>query len=676
MKPGLVPALPAAFSLLLSACTVGTTVFWQDSGFYLVAVHQMSVLYPHGFALYQALCKAWTLIASPIFGFTLAVHLFSAIAAAAGASFTALAARDFLRRVEPSKDPGIPAILAGCVLAAGYCYGHAAIIAKCYSLFTALLAALLWLAVRAERKGEFLAFGAVLGLSWAAHPSAGLLLPAVIAYAWARRDRIREWGWGFTAGVAGVAVASAFLPSLLLPVLAARESMFDLGTPRTAGDLAKYISGTQFTGQKESFAFEGWRWTSAARYAWEEYLGVGALMLALGAVRLFRLSRPFLALLASWVGPVVVVTLLFRAEGQFDQWLVAAFVPLSLLVALGFSWVAERGRPALAAAGVAALGWLLAVNVPLLNQRGYGWAEQYGRLLLKNLDPNAVVLFSRDDPVAIISYLQVVRGERPDVAALSSALLGQEWLDRRIQSRTGLAIPEYKLLRGRMRDSLWKIVTITAFVNQNVGEGRPIFLDLRPDDRFLRPDVVVVPAGMLWKAVTRDKAGIDLRYWDYPLEPEAIPRAGRRARGHWSYATAEGTEMRPEPYEDRLFLPLLWSKVRMADALLPSDPAAALALYDRVFAAHPESAAEARLVYHRAVALYSLGRPAQALAALQTLLGLKPPPDIAVFAHFSLGEVTGQLGRRDEARRHYEDALRLDPPPALRQAIQQQLQKP
>ena len=56
-KQVLVFALPALFSLLMSALTVGTTVFWQDSGFYLNAVHEMSVLYPHGFALYQVLCK-------------------------------------------------------------------------------------------------------------------------------------------------------------------------------------------------------------------------------------------------------------------------------------------------------------------------------------------------------------------------------------------------------------------------------------------------------------------------------------------------------------------------------------------------------------------------------------------------------------------------------------------
>ena len=106
MKRGAVPGIPFLFSLFLSACTVGTHAYWQDSGYYLTAVRDLSVLYPHGFVLYLCLCKAWTFLAAPVFGFTLAVHLFSSLMAAAGASFAALAARDFLRRLDPSKPAG------------------------------------------------------------------------------------------------------------------------------------------------------------------------------------------------------------------------------------------------------------------------------------------------------------------------------------------------------------------------------------------------------------------------------------------------------------------------------------------------------------------------------------------------------------------------------------------
>src|SRR5436190_7336834 len=93
-----VPLIPFGFSLLLSLSTVGGRVFWQDSGFYLTAVHELAVLYPHGFALYLLLAKPWSLAVAPLAGFTLAVHLFSSVCAAGAAAFLALAARDFLRR--------------------------------------------------------------------------------------------------------------------------------------------------------------------------------------------------------------------------------------------------------------------------------------------------------------------------------------------------------------------------------------------------------------------------------------------------------------------------------------------------------------------------------------------------------------------------------------------------
>src|SRR5579859_129248 len=308
MKRGAVPGIPFVLSLLLSACTVGTHVYWQDSGYFLTAVRELSVLYPHGFVLYLLLCKAWTLVAAPVLGFTLAVHAFSSLMAAAGSSFTALAARDFLRRLEPGKAPEIPAIGAGCLLAAGYCYGHAAIIAKSYALYYALLALLLWLLVRAQRKRDFLALGAVLGLSWAAHPSAAFLVPGLLVYGWARRDLIRLWGWGFFAGVVLLAAACAFLPCLLLPVLSARESMADLAQPRTLREIVAFVSGERFTRQEGAFGVSPSRIAAAFRYLAEEYL-VGALPLFVGLWVLGRKHRPEAILLAAWVLPVLGITL-------------------------------------------------------------------------------------------------------------------------------------------------------------------------------------------------------------------------------------------------------------------------------------------------------------------------------------------------------------------------------
>src|SRR5258708_22782688 len=119
MKQGAVPGIPFLFSVILSACTVGSHVYWQDSGYYLSAVRDLSVLYPHGFVLYEMLCKGWTLLAAPLFGFTLAVHLFSSLCAAGGAAFTSLAAPRLPRKPDPPKPPQHPPLLRGRPLVAG-----------------------------------------------------------------------------------------------------------------------------------------------------------------------------------------------------------------------------------------------------------------------------------------------------------------------------------------------------------------------------------------------------------------------------------------------------------------------------------------------------------------------------------------------------------------------------
>src|SRR5882672_3407778 len=535
MKRAAVPGIPFLFSMFLSACTVGSHAYWQDSGFYLTAVRELSVLYPHGFVLYLLLCKTWTLVAAPLFGFCLAVHLFSSLMAAAGAAFTSLAARDFLRKLDPAKSADLPAIGAACLLSAGYCYGHAAIIAKAYALFHALLALLLWLLVRAERKRDFVAMGAVLGFAWAAHPAAALLVPGLLGYGWARRNLMRVWGWGFFVGVVALAAVCAFGPCLLLPVLAARESLLDFAQPRSLRDVVAFVSGETYTKQEGAFGFAAWRWIAGLRYVWEETLAGGLILMGLGAWTLGQRQRSFLLLLAGWIVPVGGVTLLFEREGQFDQWLVFVYIPMALLTAVGISRIlVRRPREGLAAVAVSAL-WLVAVNVPLLNQRGYVWAEDYARMLMRNLDQGSVLLLTRDDPLGLCRYVGGLPGERQDVLPLGSWALGQPWLDERLSKRKGLAVPSYAPL-GRLKGGTgWEPVAIALFANQNVGIVPAVFTELKPDTDALRPDLAVVPAGMLWKIAARADAVIDLKYWDYPIRPEDIPRGGRRARGHWSY---------------------------------------------------------------------------------------------------------------------------------------------
>ena len=59
------------------------------------------------------------------------------------------------------------------------------------------------------------------------------------------------------------------------------------------------------------------------------------------------------------------------------------------------------------------------------------------------------------------------------------------------------------------------------------------------------------------------------------------------------------------------------------------------------------------------MALYLNDRAAAAAAAFESVLALEPSPARATLAHFYLAELERAANRRDLARKHYQEALRL-----------------
>lgn len=643
-----VPGIPFLFSLALTLPTTSAAVFWQDSGFYLTAVREFSVLYPHGFVLYLALCKAWSALTAPIFGFTLSVHLFSALCAAAAASFCARAARAFLKRVDLEAGADLAAIGAACLLASGYAFWHSALIAKTYALFYLATSLLVWLLLVAERPRDFVLLGVAMGLCWAAHPSAALFIPGILAFAWARRDV----GARRIGVVAAVAIFSAVAPSLFLPLLASRESLYDFDSPQSAGALFDYLRGKRYTSGADAFGFDGRRVAHAASFVWEEYLGVGLALLGAGTAALARRKPRLLLLFAAWLGPLIGVTLAFRAEGQTDQWLVSSYIPLSLLVAAGLQWLGSFHRAAAAGALAAGLLWSVGANYADLDQRRYPYAEQFARYLTKNLEPGATVCLAFDDSIATVSWLRTVKGESTPLTMVVTARLGFPWYDRRLSRVPGVRIPAweaaYRAMPGIRMDSF----ELVAYANENVAPGRPLYCEKEPDARFLRPDLAVAPAGMLWKIAVRPEATIDLKYWDYPADLAALSRDIRRLRG------VTGADFRPEPYEHRLFLRLIHARLRLADAQLETSPQAALDQYQVVAQAGPAFLEDERFLFQRGRALFLAGRTAEAEEAFTALLKRSIGLRTKALSRYHLGEIWWSRGRREEAKALFEDALR------------------
>lgn len=663
---------PIAVSLALSVLTVGRHAYWQDSSLYLTAVHDFAVLYPHGFSLYLLLCKAWSLLLSPVCDFTLAVHLFSSACAAGGAGTLALAAERLCgnRRA---------AACAGILAAAGYTWAFAAIYAKGYALYYLVLCLLLWRAARRDDRGAAL----LAGLSWSAHPSAALLLPAYAGwFLWRLKDPgfRRAGGAGAALALAG---AGALAPLALLFAGSARASGSSLGDVRSLADLFDYVSGRRYTLDLPGvWGFEPSRWSGMGRLFLEEFLVVGLVAAAAGVVHLARERRLRLGALVLWVIPFAVVTAWFKIEGQQDLWMVVAYLPLHLACAAGVASV-SRGRPWLpAAAAVAGLGSAAWANLRDLDQRNYDYAERFGLSYLERLEPGALLLVQSDEGVGLTRYLQRVRGRRTDVVLVNASLFlvpnsAGDWYGARLRSlHPDLRIPDLGAAGGSLP------AILAGLARANAGSGRPIYME--SDTALLGPGLQLIPAGMLWKLAPSSASPVpDVGSWKLPFTLEtalAMPRDRRRAQ---LPLRGEGGELRvlPMSYRERIreFLLAVRQREAYAEHLRGGAEAArrSIALYEGIIAEEPAEAKRPEILLPLAGNWLALERPDRAEPLLRSLLDPEVPGAMAAAASLELAGLLERSGRRDEARAVLLRASKRSGIPAeLRNRIDERLRIP
>lgn len=622
MKRPVVPGIPFVVSFGLSLSTAGSHCYWQDSGFFLVAVKELGILYPPGFALYVLLCKAWTL-AFWFLDFTYAVHLFSAACAAAAAGTIAVAARDLMRTKGPifrtAEEEGPLAewvgVCVGCLAASGYTFWAAAILAKGYAFYFLILSLLIWRMIRADedqRPRDFTTVAALIGLAWQAHPSATLTGAALILFVAFHRKVV---GWKGLGWRTGLAAACAMGPIHLLPLFKhAGGSALQFGDPGTLSGFFEYASGSRFTMNSGNFGLEGSRVASVGRYFWEEFLGIGALLVAAGACRLWTLNRRLLVGMAAWVIPVIVMTVLFKIEGQHDFWMVAAWIPLWLVGAVGLSMVGRLREAAVALALVGSI-WAVIANRPDLDKRDDALAETLGRYYLSGIPKDKLFLTASDDAYATTIYLQRVRLENPslNVRAPWDAMASyQGWL------------------------------------------GGPFYWEKRPSSATDRRWDRVVPVGPLFR-LPRPEETTEIEEWKEPLPAEQIPGLFRRERGQFVERRGEKLLVRPEAYERRLLRALLLARKNKADVRARQGKhAEAAVLYESILRLDPWMNEEASSVFPLAVIYVGLQRYEEAEAMFRKALALELEPAKRAEAYYFL---TALCGNRPEAAEWKAKAL-------------------
>ncbi|HLY73771.1 MAG TPA: DUF2723 domain-containing protein, partial [Planctomycetota bacterium] len=632
----ILPGIPFALSLALSISTAGRHLYWQDSGFFLVAVKELGVLYPPGFVLYVLLCKAWTLAMGAV-DFTYAVHLFSATCAAFAAGTMAVAVRDLLATKGPvfhNAEEGGPlaewvGVSIGCLAASGYTFWAAAILAKVYALYFLILCLLLWRMIRADESGrprDFTIVAALIGLAWQAHPSAvnaGLALILFVAF---HRRIVGLKGLAWRLGLAAVCATG---PMLLIPLLANLGSSLNFARAGGGEGFLDYALGTRFTGRPGSFGLEMTRVADVARYGWEEFLGVGAVLVGAGVWRLWLENRRLLAGMAAWVLPVLGVTVAFKLEGQHDFWMEAAWIPLWMVAGVGLSFVGRAREIAILLALIGTI-WSVVSNRKDLDQRDYALAETFGHLFLDHAAPHAAIFAESDDAQASMLYLQRIRGVRTDLALRSAVL-------ETVPAGAAPALWYYE--RPRFEESGGK-----------------------SDQEFL------LPAGPMMRGPLLPGESLDPAIWDEPIPAEEVPSLFRRARGQFVHRDLDRLAVHPEPYEMRLLRTLLLARWYHAVVLSREGKLAdAARIYESIFRSQPSMRDVPSLAYSAAVVEVGLGRYAAAEAEFKRLLALPVGSDQQARICYFL---TGLCGQRPEAAEWRARALaNPDLPADLRQKL-------
>lgn len=419
--------LYAVASLAVYVWTLGPTVTGEDSGELIAAAYTLGIPHPPGYPTWTMLAHAFTWL--PFGNVAWRVNLMSAVFAALTVAVTYLLARKLSL-------PRWASTAAAMAFAFSRELWEQAVIAEVYTLnafFFAACVLLLFLWQEGGRKSALLALAALYGVSLGNHNTMALVGPCFALYL-LYIDRKPWLRWRLYGGAAVVALLSAALVHLYLPIRSAANPPVDWGNPETWESFWAVVTRSQysfmFTEEPRSLGrMTRQTWELAKNYGqqFSPWMGVVALPgLALLTVRSGSRGR-FLLLLLVWVTLGYLVLLNTKLEPE-SLWISTVFyIPSWLLVSLAmaaslaavagqlarFSPLVARVSPAVMVA-VAALSPLL-WNYRHNDRSQYFYADDFGRNILATLEPDALYFPTADHATFPVLYLQAVEGMRPDV---------------------------------------------------------------------------------------------------------------------------------------------------------------------------------------------------------------------------------------------------------------------
>ena len=454
----------AVGALLVYLGTLAPTVSTGDSGELISAAYVGGVAHPPGYPLFTMM--GW--VATHLWPGSPAVimNFLSALFQAATVGLVGLLTARLIDPDWPNGDhraPTIAGAAAATTLAVSTAFWAYALVAEVFALNNLFTVSLLLLAIEWYRDRTKVwalwTLGLISGLAAAHQQTIVLLGPAlaVLLIAGVREDatmarsrRRRERKKRvvkpahFVGGVAFIVLGLAAY--LWLPIAAATDPVMNFGDPETPDRFMNVVSRGPYgslsliPGQERGPVGENL--TLYLGYLWRAFTPLGLLLAAVGISTLWRSHRiESIALLAAFLftGPTFVMFAAAPLDDPITRGIVERFYILSSLmvaIAIGIGVFAVMARviqrkvvterTVLLISGmviVVLVGALAAVRRDSVDQSDNRVAEQYGRDLLRDLEPDALLLTRGDHNYTSMAYAQYVDGYRTDVVVLDFELL-------------------------------------------------------------------------------------------------------------------------------------------------------------------------------------------------------------------------------------------------------------
>jgi hypothetical protein len=392
--------------------------------------------HPSGYPLYVLWLRLWSALpgATPAHTAALATAVLGALTVAAlHAACRAWGARPVAATISVAMFAAAPVVV------------RYACEAEVFALNDLVAALVLWLAagagpLRGRWRGA--ALGLVAGLGLANHLTCALVAPVGLlgVARGVRESRATTWA------IAAAGLAIGLLPYAYLVIADGPASW---GRVASAADLLGFIARRDYGATDLSAAgsdvpvltsLAAWAATVARTWLWLPAAG-GVAMLLVRIRRPAGESRGAWAMLAASValaGPVLVARFNIDPHGigrhTCERFHVLSALLLAVPVAALVDLVGDRlagdrlaghrlSRPAATALAAAGFAVLAAAGWPGL-ARIHSPAMELGvRNLLRSLPPRAIAVVIADDHCSGGRYLQLARGERPDVALVCAGLL-------------------------------------------------------------------------------------------------------------------------------------------------------------------------------------------------------------------------------------------------------------